>query len=363
MLTYVYQLVFCVFGACALCLLGYYILLALAKNDILWTIVEQGWCKIVMGMGEYKETIGPGLQWIGLPGINYLYKRKMMFFKSVTDKDGNPKAEPQEDQDVSSFKTTRYPYALPFKDEEDSHGLHLSGILAAFAVMENCQKAFFKTSDWYAEMNTRILARYRKVIAQVSYDDDIVGRDTEEKQAKKTISERLWEELNHSENGSLSIIEKLLEECGIRVESVELRSIDPPDDWRATTLAPYKAMREKDAAKHKAEASAILFDDTNQALKTWLEGQRATGHNPTQAQIEAKQEELRQRALAKTSGYQQVHIKGLENASTAVVGGGGGVGILLGGVSSASKSGIKKKKTDPRDITDESSLSDALSDD
>lgn len=359
----VYQLVFCFFGACALYLLGYYILLALAKNDILWTIVEQGWCKIILKMGEYRETISPGLQWIGLPGINYLYKRKMVFFKSVTDKDGKPQAEPHEDNDISSFKTTRYPYALPFKDEEDSHGLHLSGILAAFAVIENYEKAFFVVSDWYSEMNTRILACHRKVIAQVSYDDDIVGRDTEEEQAKKTIGERLWGELNHSENGSFSIIGKLLEECGIRVESVELRSIDPPDDWRATTLAPYKAQREKDAAKHQAEASAALFDDTNQALKAWLEGQRAAGHDPTQAQIEAKQEELRQRALAKTAGYQQVHIKGLENASTAVVGGGGGAGVLLGGANSSNRTGSKKKKRDPRDMTDEESLNEALSDD
>lgn len=348
MLTYVYQLIFCFFGACVLYLAGYYIVFALAKNNILWTIVEQGWCKIVLNLGKYERTIGPGMHWFGLPGINTLYKRTMTFLESVTDKDGNPRAEPHEDEDISSFKTTRYPYALPFKDEEDSHGLHLSGILAAFAVIENYEKAFFVVSDWYAEMNTRILARHRKVIAQVSYDDDIVGRDTEEEQAKKTISERLWEELNRNENGNLSIIGRLLEDCGIRVESVELRSIDPPEDWRTTTLAPYKAQREKDAAKHQAEASAVLFDDTNKALMAWLEGQRTAGHDPTQAQIEAKQEELRQRALAKTAGYQQVHIKGLENASTAVVGGGSGTGVLIGGGNPSSGGKQKGEKEEEK---------------
>jgi len=125
----------------------------------------------------------------------------------------------------------------------------------------------------------------------------------------------------------------LLNQYGIRVKSVQLRNIDPPEDWRATTLAPYKAQRERDAAKYQTEASAILFDDTNQALTTWLKGQRATKHNPTQAQIEAKQDELRQRALAKTPGNQLIiHVKGLENATTAMVGGGGaGAGVLLGG--------------------------------
>lgn len=324
---------FCVVVLSALCasgLAGYYIVYGLAKADILWTIVEQGWCKIVLKWGNYSRTIGPGRHWVGLPGINTLYKRNMTFFKSESAKDGTSLAEPHADEDVSSFKTTEYPYALPFKDEEDGHGLHLSGILATFAVIVDYFKAFFVVSDWYSKMNTKILSCHRKVIAQISYDDDIVGRDKKEEQALKTISERLWEELNSKQNGRASIIEELLDVCGISVRSVELRSIDPPPDWRATTLAPYKALREKEAAKHQTKASAILFDDTNQALKVWLKGQRAAGYNPTQAQIEAKQEELRQRALAKTPGYQQVHIKGLEGATTAVVGG-SGAGIMIGG--------------------------------
>ena len=265
--------------------------------------------------------------------MHTLYKRTMTFFKSVTNDKGMPMAEPHKDPDISSFKTTRYPYAFPFKDEEDNHALPLAGILAGFGETEekNYEIAFFDASDWYAETNTKILSCFRNLLAAISYDDDIVGRDTEKEQARKTISQRLWERLNDRQNGNASIIDELHATVGIRILSVELRSIDPPEGWRDTTLAPYKAEREKEAAKHQAEASAILFDDTNQALKVWLEGQRAAGYKPTQAQIEAKQEELRQRALAKTPGYQQVHIKGLEGATTAVVGSGGGAGILIGG--------------------------------
>ncbi len=341
---------------------GLYAFLGLAKANILWTIVDQGWCKIILRWGEYDRTVGPGLHWVGIPGIFTLYSRTMTFLKSVTNEKGEPQAEPHEDKDINSFKTTEYPYALPFKDEEDSHGLHLSGILAAFAVIEDYEKAFFVVSDWYSKMNTKILSCHRKVIAQVSYDDNIVGRDTEEEQIRKTINERLWEELNHKQNGNLSIIEELLDVCGIRVNSVALRSIDPPDSWRATTLAPYKAQREKDAAKHQAEASAILFDDTNQALKIWIESQRTAGHSPTQVQIEAKQDELRQRALAKTPGYQQIHIKGLEGATTAVVGGGGGMGVMIGGGNpgggksskSSSKGGKKTaEEMEPEDLEKE----------
>ncbi len=249
----------------------------------------------------------------------------------MTEPDGTPKAEPhprENEKDggiVGSFKTTRYPYALPFKDEEDSRALPLSGVLAVFGVIEDYRAAFFDADDWYAEMNTRILACFRDLIAEISYDDDIVGRDTKREQALKTISVRLWEELNSEQNGNPSILDELYVAAGIWVESVVLRSIDPPEGYRATTLAPYMAQRAKEAAKYQAETSAVLFNDTNLALKKWL----ASHKNATQSQIEAKQNELRQRALAKTNGYQQIDVKGLENATTAVVGG-GGAGVMVG---------------------------------
>jgi regulator of protease activity HflC (stomatin/prohibitin superfamily) len=320
----------CLFGvflvAGILYLLGYYFLLFLARCNILLTIVEEGWCKIVLEKGQYHKTIYSGWHWFGLPGINTLYKRTMTFMKSVTDKEGKAFAEAHEDKDISSFKTTEYPYACPFKDEEDSHGLHLSGVLATFARIIDYRKAFFEVSDWYSEMNTKILSCLRKVIAEVSYDDDIVGRDKPEEQINPTFSERLWEKLNHKQNSSFSIIEELREICGIEVRSVELRSIDPPEDWRATTLAPYKAQREKEAAKHQAEASATLLDDTNQALKTWLESQRAIGNEPTKSEIAEKQNELARRAYLKAGGqYQEIH--GLENANVVGFGGGGGGGL------------------------------------
>lgn len=347
-----------VFALPALALLGYYIFLKMVSANLFWTRVESGWCRIVLTWGNYSRTLNPGLRWVGIPGIHTLYSRTMTFLKSTTNEKGEAIAKPHDDENISSFKTTRYPYALPFKDEEDSHGLHLSGLLAVFAIIEDYQKAFFVVSDWYSEMNTRILKIWRDLLATIGYDDDIVGRDLEKEQEEDTVSQRLWEALNFRPNGRPSVVEELFEIAGIRVRSVELVSIDPPEGWRDITLAPYKAGREKEAAKHQAEASAILFDDTNQALKVWLEGQRATGYNPTQAQIEAKQEELRQRALAKTPGYQQIHIKGLEGATTAVVGGGGaGAGILIGGGNPSGPSGKKgSRKKKPEDMDDNEAL-------
>ncbi len=356
-----------ILGLGLLALAIYYGVYALAKAEILFAIVEEGWCAIILKWGHFYDIIGPGLHWIGLPGTYQLYKRKMTFFKSVTDKDGKPQAEPHNDENINRFKTTRYPYAIPFTDEEDSKGLPLSGILAVSGLVDDYFKAFFETSDWYAEVITSILACFsRQVLIFFSYDDDIVGRDGKEERAKKTISEYLWEQLNAKRKG-MSILEELYETVGFRVFSIELRSVDPPEGWRDTTLAPYKAEREKEAAKHQAEASAILFDDTNQALKTWLEEQRKAGHEPEKDEIKAKQEELRERALAKTGGYQQTHVKGLENAGTVVIGGGGNAGFLVGGgggkggKGGGGKKGGKRSRRDDDDRTDEEWFEDEFS--
>lgn len=321
-------------------LAGYYIFWRMVKASVIWTSVEKGWCKIVLEWGDYhNRTIGPGLHLIGIPGMHTLLVRKMTFLKSVTDKEGRPQAEPHEDEDISSFKTTDYAYAFPFKDEEDSHGLHLSGMLAVIGVLEDYEKAFFAVSDWYSIMNSEIMPCFRDVLVQISYDDDIVGRDTDKEQAQKTFSDRLWKTMNRRK-----VVERLRTQYGIWVKSIELRSVDPPPGWREITLAPYKAGREKDAAKQQAEMSAILLDDTNQALEAW----KKTNPNASPDQIAEKQSELARRAYLKAGGqYQEVH--GLENAGVVGFGGGGGgLGILAGagGKNPGKKGGQRKKIAD-----------------
>lgn len=331
---------------------GYYTVVGLSYLNILWTRVEEGWRKIVLHNGKYNRSLSPGRRWLGFPGVDTLYSRKMRFLEGVIKEDGTVTVKAHKDENVTSFKTTRFPYALPYKDEEDSHGLPLSGVVVVNSRMVDDSKMFFVASDWYATIVFLVLSCLRDIITMVSYEE-ITGQNPDPKAtanaAKKAIAQLLWEKMNAPrEGGKLSVIAELLQTYGQEVDSVELASIDPPEGWRATTLAPYKAQKEKEAAIYQAETSAILFDDTNQALNVWLEGQKAAGHTPTQAQIDAKQEELRQRALAKTPGYQQVHIKGLERATTAVVGGGGGgTGVLIGGT--GGKDGGKRGKAKSSD--------------
>ena len=302
---------------------------SLAKKDILWTIVDEGWCKIVLARGRYWKEIGPGWNWIGLPGIYSLYKRTMTFMKSVISEDGSARALPHNDLNISSFKTTRYPYALPYKDQEDKNALPLTGLITVHGTLEDRKLAFFRASDWYAEMNSHVMKVWRDdVLPTISYDEDIVSHTGATRpNVTQVISAFLWDKLNEKPNGMPSVVEKMRNTIGFQAHEVDLVSVDPPPDWRATTLAPYKAQKEKEAARHEAEASAMRFDDTNQALQAWMK----SNPSATKEEVAAKQKELHERAILKAGG-QQLHIKGLENASTAVVGGGGagGAGILVG---------------------------------
>lgn len=322
-------------------LLGYYIFLQLVKNNIFWGKVESGWCRIVLKWGEYVKTIGPGIHWIGIPGISSLYSRKMAFLKGVIKEDGTVTVEAHKDENITSFKTTKYPYALPFKDEEDHHGLPLSGVVVVDGRMAevdghaDAYKMFFVASDWYATISLLVLSCLRNIITEISFEEITGRRDTGPnattvaiKVARPIISQLLWQKMNDPREGDKrSVIAELLEIYGMDIDSVELASIDPPPDWRPITLAPYKAEKEKEAAKHQAETSAILLNDTNQALEAW----KKTHANASLGEVIEKQRELADRAYLKAGG-QRLAIHGLENATTAVVGGGGaGAGILVGG--------------------------------
>lgn len=321
-------------------LLGYYAFLEMVANDIIWTRVESGWRKIIMRWGKHHREVGPGLHLIGIPGMHTLFSKTLKFFKAVKLPDGSYIAEPNEEKDTVAFKDygVVYTYSVPFLDDEDSRGLPLRGSISVHGSATSYEKLFFVYSTSFAEVNARIERVWRDdVLPEISWAD-IVGDNPDgeaKKKARTAITKMLWAELSKKGDDGKSVVEKLDEEVGFKLHEVNLVAIDPPVGWREITLAAYKAQKEKEAAIQQAAASAASFDDTNQALEKWLVSQRTAeeaGHRGpvTKEEIAAKARELRDRALAKTSGYQQVDIRGLESASTAVVGG-GNAGLLVSG--------------------------------
>lgn len=330
--------------------MAYPTVIYLANHNIIFTFVEQGWFRIVLKAGKFHRIIKPGFHVIGIPGIHTLHSRKMSFLKAVVKEDGAVEAKVHEDEGVNSFKSTRYPYAVPFKDVEDKNGLHMHGLVIVKARMRRPRVSFFSESDWYASMNMEVMPRLRNALDEVSYAEAVgsteATEETEEaarRRMKDVVNTLLNEAMNARGDDGLSSIEKILKLCGLDISSIDLASIDPPDNWRNITLAPYEAEQKAKAAKHQAEASATLLDDTNQALEAW----KKVHPKASQEQIDEKQRELARRAYLKAGGqYQEVH--GLENAGTVVIGGGGGgAGVLLGG----QNSGGRRKNTGEKNGT------------
>jgi len=247
-----------VFGLGITGLAGYYMVWWLAKYDILFTYVEEGWCKIVKEWGRYHKTIGPGLHWVGLPGIYFLEKRKLKFMKCVNLPNGFIIAEVHEDeQAISSFKTTSYPYAVPFGKEEDGKDLPLSGVWRVRGRVNDYEKAFYSESDWYSEVNAKIRSRGRDEIVKATFRNDITGRDQKDEQLKKTLSKRMQEAVNTKQDNGLSVVEELLENVGFEVLSIELISIDPTDEnLRSLILKVFTAEQEAEAERAIAQKDA-----------------------------------------------------------------------------------------------------------
>ncbi len=280
---------------------GYFVFLEMVKRDIIFTEVRSGWQKIVLYQGRYDRPLKPGWNFIGIPGAHQLEKRKLTFFKTVVSPDGSFVAEYHNDNHAYGYKTTPYPYALPFKDVEDANNLHLSGIIRFRGVVRDYEQALYGDGDFYATASSKLFSVFQeKVMPEISYAKERAsgGEDTKdsEEKARQLISQFLWETLSKKVDDRPSILENLRNTAGFEILEIDIPALDPPEGWRQKTLDPFEAKLEKEAAKHRAEASAALFDDTNQALTLWKKQNPNAGSD----EIKEKQRELRDRAELKS---------------------------------------------------------------
>lgn len=309
----------------------------MVKKDFIFTEVRAGHERIVMERGEYKKTLKPGWNLIGLPGMHELLRRDLEFKELVAMEDGEFNAISHIDKGVTEFKTTEYPYAHPFARQEDNMGLPLSGIIAVHGVVEDNVLAMVYIVRWYVKVTACVMQVWRDVVLADLNWEQIVGDNSAEdkKKARVSVTQSLWKALNDKSLGEFegkpeSPLEELRRTTGFKILKVDVVTIDPPEGWRPKTLERYAAKKEKEAAIERAEASAARMDDTNQAFEKWLKKQKELvdggSRGPvTDAEIAAKQKEYRDRVLAAEPGYQQVDIRGVEGAQTIALGGNNGL--------------------------------------
>lgn len=202
---------------------------------------------------EYAAFWG-GIRWVSLLkplGIDKIYTRTMKFVKSLPDG-----YEKRADKNTDFLLTgTQYQYTLLFEKAEDSEGLPLSGQMTMTARIVNPYKALFLVKDWFDALVGRVLPRVRQYISEHTYDKIINDPGTQ-------LDKDVFKLLQKSDDADLkkrNILQILWEEYGVDLVALETVNVDPPPEYRETTLQKFRAEQEAGADLRRQEIEASAF--------------------------------------------------------------------------------------------------------
>jgi hypothetical protein len=208
---------------------------------------------------EAGESLGRagflgGLRWVSWVkplGIDRIYTRTMKFIKTLPKgQPGKPeiKYEKREDEGTDFLLTgTQYQYALLFDSAEDANGLALSGQMTLTAQICNPYKALFLVRDWFDALISRVLPRVRQYISEHTYEDIIKKHEV---QLDKDVLEIL-KKPDDTDVKKRNILQILKDDYGIELIALETVNVDPPKEYRETSLKKYVA--EQEAASRRIE--------------------------------------------------------------------------------------------------------------
>jgi regulator of protease activity HflC (stomatin/prohibitin superfamily) len=383
----------------------------LAKRDIIFTNVPEGYFKEVIRFGGHRKTLlskkgyiinengdivkgdSPktwlpgGLRVIGWPFIDAIYKGEMKFLKSLSTGD----IKTYNVANVNKFYArVDYPYALPFVKCEDKNNLPLFGHATLLAHVVNPVRSLFATANFYDTMIGLILPSVRECLKGFGFDEIKVKDD---------LDKIIWRELSLSDSDTeepRGVIGRLLDEYGLKIVALRIVNIDPPEEYRGITLTKWKAEREADAAGAVAKAEAekaagpigLAMDKWVKSEQEWVEGEekpKETLHATKERLRKSGEYEKHKKLLAdqinrsrKTVQERKIDISSggepLEGGSIASIAGSIAaaiVGAIAGknitdkddsgsGESSGGKSGKKKR---PRDMDDDEAIDNAFDED
>jgi len=141
--------------------------------------------------------------------------------------------------DYMLVKDDVYLCKVPAAEDKDKLPLDLQIFLTIRIV--NPYKAKFMVQRWLETVLNRIQPLIRQVVASHSYEEILSIR--------QQVGGEMWQAL---EKGGL--LGEFYQRYGVEVRAIEIRQIEPPETWRATTLEKYKAQREAEALVERAKA-------------------------------------------------------------------------------------------------------------
>ncbi|MCD6178074.1 hypothetical protein J7K03_02410 [bacterium] len=235
----------------------------LAPRNLYFTFVREGTAKAIVRGGEVAQmliqwkghTLDPetweviegrepwhpfgGLRYYGLWPIYdvYIYDFK---WTGVTE-DGKVESHPKETLDYILLKEDVY--WAKVEKAEDKNKLPLTLELLFTIQVVNPYKALFNIENWLEAVINRARAQTRNIITQKSYEHWIqdlasIGREITERIGKEEFEERY----------------------GIKIRKIEVKDINPPEEYRKATIAKYLAEREKDKIITEAEAEKARIE-------------------------------------------------------------------------------------------------------
>jgi regulator of protease activity HflC (stomatin/prohibitin superfamily) len=224
----------------------------------------------------------------------------------------------------------------------------------------NPHAAMFLVKDWYDALVGRVLPRVREYISEHKYEDIIRNKDIQ-------LDADVFRALNQADpNGGQSIVSILRDQYGILLVALETINIDPPPEYRETTLKEYLAKQRVKVAKQNKVVEA---EETSGALELMVDRQIKMMKNKKGASLTLTKEDtlkirqeclnilLRERAL-KAGALKEVRLANADGTSF----GSGSIAEIAGGIAAAilaktsfgsgSDDGKKKggKRKDPKDM-------------
>jgi len=229
-------------------MVGIWILLALTLGIFIIgiRIIPQHRRAIVERFGKYNRYLNPGFNWIILP----------------------PFIETSKGRDIRSHTLDINPQSVITKDNVE---ITVDGIIWAkpYDSEEAIKKTFYSIDSWKRAIQELAQTNLRQEFGSLTLDGSLIAR--------ATISSNLEKELD-----------RITDEWGIKVDKVEIKLIDPPQDIKE--------------AMHKQKTA----EQTRRAMKL-----EATGRFEAAAQDKLA-------AIEKADGQKQADIKVAEGKARAV---------------------------------------------
>jgi hypothetical protein len=241
-----------------------YFFLAKPSQNRWFTFVKEGTAKIIVRGEAYDKTI---IQWKGhkldengdviecddedksfFGGFKYygLYPIKDIYVYNFqwtgVAENGEIVHHPKETLDSIVLKDDVYWAEIKAAEDKDLLPLTLELVITACVV--NPYKAIFNIQNWLETVINRIKPWARDAVTHDIYSNLIQDKDR--------IGEQIYKTLDKS-----GLIKgEFLERYGVKVRKIEVKEINPPDEYRETTLQKYIAEREREAIIVKADAEA-----------------------------------------------------------------------------------------------------------